>query len=1139
VLVVGVASSSGMTAGVSAASAVSPPAAMPLISRGVPVSTSSQIYPVTWANDADYSTKWRGAIPGWIAFDLSGVPAGRRAQVIIAWYNDPSTSPYDHTMVGEVAYNSLRDYTVQANAAPGGATPTTGWATLATVTGNRYHSRQHAVDMTGYNWIRLSITAGDGSSGNSDASVNIDIHDASQGAQDDWIFLGDSITEDGTHHDPINGVGNFGQTVNAAKPGYYPAYEDGGTYGLISQDGAQNIAKWLSVFPGRFVGISFGTNDANACLSPTTYYNNEAAMVQAVIAAGKVPVVPTIPWARTSNIQNCGPGLNAQIQALYAAYPQIVKGPDLWTFFKNNPTLIGSDNLHPSTAGYGAYRQQWTNAAVANVYNAAPAGPSVSTTPGSLAFGSQRVGTPSTAQSTVVRNTGAAPLTISGIGLTGANASDFSWTSDCPASPSTLGPNATCSISVRFSPTTTGTRTATVQISDNASDSPQSVALAGTGTAPAISLTPASLTFAAQPIGTTSASQTTTVRNTGTAPLTISSVTPSGANASDYSATHNCPTAPATLAVNATCSIAVSFSPHAAGPSTGSIAIVDDAPGSPQSVSLSGSGTSPQPAVSLAPASLSFSSQLVGSQSAAQTSVLKNTGNAALVIMSIDMTGANATDFPSSNDCPHSPAALAPNATCTISVAFAPSASGGRTAAVTISDNAGGSPHTLPLSGTGTTPAPLVTLSPAGLSFGPQRVGTTSSTLTSTLTNTGNASLTIRQIALAGAAPGDYSEYNDCPVSPATLGAGGSCTVSVAFRPGTTGTRTARVDITDDAAGSPQAISLTGTATAPAVTLTPTTVPFGAQLIGTTSSPQTVTVRNSGTAPLSISGLGVTGANASDFAATSNCPISPASVAPNATCTVSVTFSPTALGARSATLALTDDAADSPQAVALSGTGSNGAAIALDKTLGKFSENIGSSTMKLTTSATAASGSRVFLFVNWNNATRTLTSVTGGGLTWGIDVQAKDAGNNHGAIVSASAPAGLPSGTVLTATFSGSVGHGLIAAVSFTGIAGASPVDAVGSSTQAGANAWSAAVTATNANDLVLGWTGVDANGTSTPAAPNVELYDFGDANLYEWGSAVYRIDTTSGSKTVNGTWTRASGGSSANVTVVAAYRAG
>jgi hypothetical protein len=91
--------------------------------------------------------------------------------------------------------------------------------------------------------------------------------------------------------------------------------------------------------------------------------------VTKTIAAGKVPVVPTIPWPNESaswqqNVAN----FNAQIQKLYANYPQVVRGPDLWSFFKANPSLIGANDVHPTGAGYTAYRQQWVNAMVAAVY---------------------------------------------------------------------------------------------------------------------------------------------------------------------------------------------------------------------------------------------------------------------------------------------------------------------------------------------------------------------------------------------------------------------------------------------------------------------------------------------------------------------------------------------------------------------------------------------------------------------------------------------------------------------------------------------------------------------------------------------------------------------------------------------------
>jgi hypothetical protein len=751
--------------------------------------------------------------------------------------------------------------------------------------------------------------------------------------------------------------------------------------------------------------------------------------------------------------------------------------------------------------------------------------PAVSLTPGSLAFGSRPTGTTSAAQSSTVKNTGTAPLAVSSISLTGANAADFAQTNTCPA---TLAANATCTISVTFTPSALGDRAASVTVGDDAADSPQGLALSGTGTpaAPAVSLAPASIAFVPQRVGTTSGAQTSTLTNSGSAPLAITSVGLAGANPGDFAQTNDCP---GTLAIGASCTISATFGPTVAGTRNANVSIGDDAAGSPHLLPLSGAGTAP--AVSLTPSALAFAAQMIGTTSAGQATTLKNAGSASLAVTNIAIGGADAGDYAQTNTCP---ATLAPNASCTISVTFSPSAAGNRSASVTITDDAADNPQSVPLNGMGTAPAPAVSLAPGSLSFGSQRVGTTGAVQATTLQNSGLAPLTITSIALAGANPGDFSESDTCPVSPATLAAGATCTISVTFTPLATGSRSAAVSVTDDAAGSPHAVALGGTGTAPAVSLTPGALTFGSQLVGTTSPAQTTTLKNTGTAPLAIAGIALGGANPGDYAQTNACP---ATLAPNASCTVSLTFTPTALGSRTATVAVTDDAAGSPHSVTLSGTATD-SSIAFDKNLGKKTDNVSRKTITLTTSAAAASRSRAFVFVNWNNGTRTLASVTGGGLSWTIDRQAKDTSNYRGAIASADAPAGLPSGTVITATFSAAVTHGLIAAASFTGIASTSPLDAANNCAQGGVAAWTCSVTTTNASDLVLGWSGIDANTTSTAAAPNTEIHDFGDVNYHGWATSAYRIESSSGSKTVNGSWLGATG-ATANVTVVAAYKAG
>lgn len=344
---------------------------MPIISRNVPAFASASVYPPSWANDADYTTHWVSNGPAWLAYDLSAVPSLQRGQVIVAWYNDPITTAYDHTLIGDNAYDNVGSYTIQLNAAPGGSgPPSSGWMTVATVSGNVYHSRQHLIQMGGFNWIRLNVSGID-SCCEQNALLNMDVHDASQGASDDWIFYGDSITQAAMAHQPVplGTTGpNFSQMINSARPSYFPAFEDAGTGYLVSGNGASHIDQWLGTFPGRYVGLAYGTNDANSCLSPESFYNNYVTMVQAVIAAGKVPIVPTIPWARTANVQNCGPGLNAKIQQLYSDYPQVIRGPDLWAFFNTHQNLISPDDLHPTDAGYTAYRQLWADVVIANVY---------------------------------------------------------------------------------------------------------------------------------------------------------------------------------------------------------------------------------------------------------------------------------------------------------------------------------------------------------------------------------------------------------------------------------------------------------------------------------------------------------------------------------------------------------------------------------------------------------------------------------------------------------------------------------------------------------------------------------------------------------------------------------------------------
>jgi beta-propeller repeat-containing protein/centrosomal CEP192-like protein len=232
-----------------------------------------------------------------------------------------------------------------------------------------------------------------------------------------------------------------------------------------------------------------------------------------------------------------------------------------------------------------------------------------------------------------------------------------------------------------------------------------------------------------------------------------------------------------------------------------------------------------KPGLAATPQSINFGNQALDVTSAAQTVTVTNAGSAALQITSV--TASNL--FAQTNTCVG--AVAAGGGTCTISVTFTPAAAEAVTGQITINDNAAGSPHSIALSGTGVAQAAVVTLSATSLTFPDTAVGATSALQTVTLTNSGTATLTLTTIA----ATGDYTETNNCGSS---LSVGASCAVSVIFKPTQTGTRSGGLTFTDNATGSPQSVSLTGTGT-PVFALS-STAPSNTIVVGTTSTTFTI-----------------------------------------------------------------------------------------------------------------------------------------------------------------------------------------------------------------------------------------------------------------------------------------------------------
>jgi hypothetical protein len=554
--------------------------------------------------------------------------------------------------------------------------------------------------------------------------------------------------------------------------------------------------------------------------------------------------------------------------------------------------------------------------------------PSVYFNVGSVVFPAQPVGTQNAPQPVAVHNGGESPLAITSLQITGPNSADFSLIGPAACKTQAIPTGGECSFEVGFVPSTTGPEEAVVSFTNNAPGSPQVLELVGAGQSAFALLSTTSINFGSVPENTVSLSLPITITNTGNQALALQSPVESGPDVAQFFLNGKDITCGTTLAAGASCSIGVVFSPKAIGTFHAQITITDNSGGvtnATQVVSLTGTATTVAPVISVTPAAIAFGDVTVGTSSGEQQVTITSSGSAALNMMGITLSGANAADFAmassGTNQCPTGSGSLAIGVSCTVSVRFAPlagDAAGSKSAILSVVDNASGSPQTISLTGAATVP-PSIQISPSSLNFSPQSVGIASAPQTVMVLNASAGSLSIGGVSLSGANAADFAETNNCPPS---LRAAASCTLSVVFTPTalSTSTRTAAVNVTDNAPNSPQKIALTGSVTQAGISVTPSSINFGGQLAGTSGQPQTITVTNIGTGALSFSSIAVSGAV--DFVVGANT-CKGVNVPSGGTCTVQVTFGPACTNgsaARSATLVLTDNVTGSPQSVALSGS---------------------------------------------------------------------------------------------------------------------------------------------------------------------------------------------------------------------------
>lgn len=597
---------------------------------------------------------------------------------------------------------------------------------------------------------------------------------------------------------------------------------------VLSNTGSADLAVSMVTVTGNAFGISGIT-------TPTTISAGQSA--QAVVtfsptttgaATGSISIVSNDPTNPTMNVPLTGTGSAAPTGQLSASPTSLSFGS---VAIGNNPTqqvavtntgnaAVQISKITPSGAGFAV--SGLTAPATLNPSDTATL--SVSFTPaatgsvtGSIVITSNANGSPLTialsgtgaqaglnvaptsfnfgsvvegqtkSQSFTITNTGSAALTIAQMS---ANGTDFSISG--LNTPATIDAGKTATFTALFAPTASGSLAGSVLISSNAPNSPNAVALSGTGVAATLTLSanPTSVSFTGINVGS-STSKSVTIANTGNTSLTVSQVS---VNAKDFTETGI--STPLSLNAGQSAAMNISFAPTASEQISGNITVTSSQ-GATAVVPVSGSGV--QAALTVTPSSVSFGNVTVGSP-ISQTIQLTNSGTGVLTVSQVSAAGAGF-----STSAMTLPASLNPNQSTTFNVQFSPAAAGSASGSVSVGSNAPNSPAVIGLSGTGIAATLTLSVSSTSLSFGSVNTGS-SATQNVTVTNTGNANVTVSGITAAGTG---FSL--SAPGIPATLTPAQSLTFGVVFSPTVAGSATGTVSIASNANGSPATIALSGT----------------------------------------------------------------------------------------------------------------------------------------------------------------------------------------------------------------------------------------------------------------------------------------------------------------------------------------
>jgi acyl-CoA thioesterase I len=329
---------------------------MPRISIGKPAFASMDTAHAKNLVDGNLVNVWTGAVNSWVAVKVgSGY-----SKVLVHWipYEYSNWIPYWEATDSTGAPGNYQIY-VSANST-NGADGT--WTMADSALESHYVSRMHTINFAGMQWVKMQMTK-TAWANNPIALAELEVFDATNGTEDTWFFMGNSITS-GAFHNRI--TPNFSQVVTSNFPGYTPAMINGGHSGARTTEGMQEIDERLRINPDvHFWCLEYGTNDTRDGYDTILFRNYLDTIITKIMAAGHVPLFAYAPWSAW-----LGPGTppyNRAIDYLNAKY-HLLPGPDLFTWFKDHPTELKPQDIHPGDVGDASMNRLWAQAA-ASLYS--------------------------------------------------------------------------------------------------------------------------------------------------------------------------------------------------------------------------------------------------------------------------------------------------------------------------------------------------------------------------------------------------------------------------------------------------------------------------------------------------------------------------------------------------------------------------------------------------------------------------------------------------------------------------------------------------------------------------------------------------------------------------------------------------